>query len=250
MPHEIATRRVLYEIAGMQSIQPREFTFTGADGESLPGRIYSTNRARGVVVIIEGYPDPGFVQHVGCRFMDMQWSISLAQLIAASGLAAITYANRQPAADALTLFDHLTTNSSRLGIDGSRLALWATSGHGPVAISLLSRVSCAVLSNPITDVRLREDASTFAPGASADRSARQAEIPIFVVRSGKDETPGLNASLDRFIANALAENRPITVVNHAAAPHSFELNHDSSTTRQIIRQALEFLDDWLHTSGG
>jgi hypothetical protein len=218
----------------MQSLQPRDFEFTGADCEPLPGRIYlpdTTDLAPGVVVIVEGYPDPGFVKHVGCRFMDMQWSISVAQLIAASGMAAITYANRQPAADAAAIVDYVSTHASRLGIDGSRIALWATSGHGPVAISLLNRASCAVLSNPMTE------------GAGVVSLS----VPIFLIRSGKDETPGLNVSLDRFIASALAQNQPITVVNHHEAPHSFELYHDSSTTRLILRQALEFLQQRLHT---
>ena len=231
MPHEVATRRVLYEIPGMQSIQPRELTFSGADGEPLAGRIYSpssTGRAPHAVLIVEGYPDPGFVKHVGCRFMDMEWSISLAQLIAASGMAAITYANRQPAADAVAIIDHAIANAPRLGIDASRIALWATSGHGPVAISVLNRASCAVLSNPMTE------GVTLA-----------ANVPLFLIRSGKDETSGLNAALDRFIALALSQNQPMTVVNHAEAPHSFELYHDSSTTRQIIRQALRFLSDQL-----
>ena len=230
MPHEVSTRRVLYEIPGMQSIQPREFTFTGADGEPLPGRIYapSTGRACGVVVIIEGYPDPGFVKHVGCRFMDMQWSISVAQLIAASGMAAVTYANRQPGADAGAVIDYITANAARLGIDGSRVALWATSGHGPVAIALVNRALCAVLSNPMTE-----------------NVALTAGVPVFVIRSGKDETPGLNAALDRFIALALSQNQPMTVVNHAEAPHSFELFHDSSETRRIVREALAFLSDHL-----
>ena len=240
MPHEVATRRVLYEIPGMQSIEPREFAVTGADGEPLAARIYSPLAAdggrlrqgygpTGCVVIVEGYPDPGFVKHVGCRFMDMQWSISVAQLIAASGMAAITYANRQPAADAMAIIEYATTNASRLGIDGSRIALWATSGHAPVAISLLDRASCAVLSNPMTD------------GAGVVSQP----VPIFLIRSGKDETPGLNVSLDRFTANALAQNQPITLVNHHDAPHSFELYHDSSTTRHIIRQALGFLSEQL-----
>ena len=238
MAHEVATRRVLYEIPGMQAIHPREFRFAGADGEPLPGRIYSPLsplRQRfgepGCVVIVEGYPDPGFVKHVGCRFMDMQWSISVAQLIAATGMAAITYANRQPAADALAIIDYATANSAQLGIDGSRLGLWATSGHGPVALSVLDRVSCAVLSNPVT--------------GPATTLSLPAAVPMFVIRSGKDETPGLNESLDRFVASALTVNHPITLVNHPEASHAFELNHDSSTTRHLIRQALTFLSDEL-----
>jgi hypothetical protein len=231
MPHEIATRRVLYEIPGMNAIEPREFEFPGSDGQPLAGRIYlpsSADPPAAVVVIVEGFPDPGFVKHVGCRFMDMQWSISMAQLIAASGVAAITYANRTPAADAIAVIEHVTQKL------GSRIALWATSGHGPVAISVLDRVSCGVLSNPITE------------GATA----LPAGVPMFVIRSGKDETPGLNTALDRFIALAMSQNQPMTLVNHPEAPHSFELYDNSEAARLILRQALEFLRTQLHTSGG
>ena len=234
MPHEIATRRVLYEIPGMNAIEPREFEFPGSDGQPLAGRIYlppsslSADSLAAVVVIVEGYPDPGFVKHVGCRFMDMQWSISMAQLIAASGMAAITYANRQPAADANAVIDHVTAKL------GSRIALWATSGHGPVAISVLDRVSCGVLSNPITD----------------GVTALPAGVPMFVIRSGKDETPGLNTALDRFIALAMSQNQPMTLVNHADAPHSFELYDDGPAARFILRQALEFLQSQLRTTVG
>jgi dipeptidyl aminopeptidase/acylaminoacyl peptidase len=228
MPHEIATRRVLYETAGAIGITPQEFTFRGSDGEPLAGRIYlpaSNDRSR-IVVIVESYPDPGFVKQVGCRFMDMQWSISMAQLVAASGLAVVTYANRQPAPDLAALIDYLGA--------ASRVGFWATSGHAPVAISMLDRAECAVLSNPVT-----RGVATIA-----------ANVPMFVIRSGKDETPGLNESLDRFVAAMLAENRQIAVVNYPDGPHSFELYHDNAATRLILRQALEFLRAQLHTSEG
>jgi hypothetical protein len=147
----------------------------------------------------------------------------MAQLIAASGLAAITHANRQPAPDLAALIDHLG--------DRSGVAIWATSGHAPVAMSKLDRVACAVLSNPVTQ----------------GVNAIPAPAPVFVIRSGKDETPGLNAALDGFIAQALAANQPVTVVNYPEGPHAFELYHDNEATRLIIRQALEFLRAQLHT---
>ena len=65
--------------------------------------------------------------------------------------------------------------------------------------------------------------------------------PLLLVRSGRDETPGLNEALDRFIADAIASNRPVTVANHPTASHSFELNHDRALTRSVLRQALAFL---------
>ena len=34
--HEVATRRVLYEIPGMQSVRVRKDQFPGADGQPVP----------------------------------------------------------------------------------------------------------------------------------------------------------------------------------------------------------------------
>jgi hypothetical protein len=38
-----------------------------------------------------------------------------------------------------------------------------------------------------------------------------------------------------------ARNLPVTLLNHAEAPHAFDLMHDSETSRQIIRDILAFL---------
>lgn len=232
----------------MATVTSRKHEFAGVDGQPLPLEIYRPAGATGLlpaVLIIEGYPDPGFAAFLGCRFMEMDWSISLAQLIGASGLAAVTYANREPVADAHRLLEHLAASGPALGIDPSRLGLWATSGHGPLAVSLLGRVGCAVLSNAYTrDIapatQVADAAATFrfvAPPASGFAVA----TPMFVIRSGKDEMPGLNESLDRFTAHALSLNAPVTVAHHPDAPHSFELFHDSDRTRQVLRQALTFL---------
>jgi acetyl esterase/lipase len=168
-----------------------------------------------IVAIVEGYPDPGFEQKLGCKFMEMEWTIGIARLIAASGMTAVTHSNRDPEPDALALIDHLSANGGPVGI-------WATSGHGPVALSAAKRAVCAVLTTPIT--------KDFCP-----------DTPLFVVRAGKDETPGLNAALDAFAARAIAENRPLTLVNYPDAPHSFELSVDRAETRRILQQGLDFL---------
>jgi hypothetical protein len=202
---------VLYEIPGMHSVQVRDDSFTGADGESLPMRVYGTHGP--IVVILTGYPDPGFSQRLGCRFMDMEWSISMAQLIAASGMTAITHSNRDPKPDAEALMRFLS---------GKKIGIWATSGHAPVAFHALRHADCAVFSNPIVGV-LPEGK------------------PALLIRSGKDETPGLNAALDQCVAAALATNQPITVVNHPEALHSFDLFHPGPETGRILRQGLEFL---------
>ena len=217
MRHEITTRRVLYEIPGMESVRVRRDHFRGAGGHPLPLEIYEPAAPAGdvVVAIVEGYPDPGFEQRLGCKFMEMAWTISMAKLIAASGMTAVTHSNRDPEPDARALMDHLNANGGKVGI-------WATSGHGPIALSAAATAACAVLTNPVT--------KEFCP-----------HTPLFLVRSGKDDTPGLNQALDRFVAKAIEDHRPITLVNYPDAPHAFELSVDSPDTRRILQQGLEFL---------
>jgi acetyl esterase/lipase len=67
------------------------------------------------------------------------------------------------------------------------------------------------------------------------------DMPLFIVRAGQDETPHLNETIDRFLVKALICNLPVTFANHPAAPHSFDVMHDSETSREIIRQILAFM---------
>jgi hypothetical protein len=215
--HEVTTRRVLYAIPGMDAVVVHDDEFIGADGQVLPLRIYEASQPISdpppVVVIVAGYPDPGFTAKLGCRFMEMAWTISMAQLIAASGMTAITHSNRDPQADAVALMTSL---------QGSRIGIWATSGHCPVAFHALRYADCAVFSNPIV--------GEIAAGK-----------PMFLIRSGKAETPGLNAALDALLARGLSENAPITLVNVPDAPHSFDLFHPGPETGRILQQGLDFL---------
>jgi acetyl esterase/lipase len=67
------------------------------------------------------------------------------------------------------------------------------------------------------------------------------DVPLFIARAGLDEMPHLNETLDRFLAQALTCNLPITFTNHPEAPHAFDLFHDSEESREIIRQILAFM---------
>ena len=75
-------------------------------------------------------------------------------------------------------------------------------------------------------------------GWQARANAAQANsfeaLPLFVARAGQDQFEGFTASIDRFITNALAVNRPVTFVNHATGPHAFDLFEDSETSREIL----------------
>jgi acetyl esterase/lipase len=170
--------------------------------------------------------------------------VSWARLVAASGMIGVTYSNRVPD-DGRAVLAYLRSNAAALGIDEARLAIWAASGNSPMAMSLLDGVRCAALCYPFIGLgngpEVQQAAAMFHFAAPAMTLEELPAIPLFVARAGRDEMPGLNALIDRFVPAAIARGLPITVVNHPTGPHSFELLEDSPTTRAVVQQLLAFL---------
>ncbi len=261
LPEDHVTRKtVLCRVPGMDAVRVQADLRYGRDEDgSLTLDICHPpeegSALRPAVVLVNGYPDPGMQRIFGCRFKEWGAATSWARLIAASGLSAVTYANLDPVIDLGKVLGHLRDEGAAMGIDGSRLALLAFSGHGPLALEAIIEsgavqpLRAAALLCPFT---LDLDGSTaVADAARAFRFANPAagrsvddfpqETALFVARAGQDEMPGLNASLDRFAAKALARNLPLTLVNLPEAPHAFDVNHDRETSRHAIRSALAFL---------
>jgi len=207
------------------------------------------------VVFISGYPDPGFQKMLGCKLKDMEFYVSWGQLAAASGLVAITYTTgNEPAADVHALLQYVRHNSAVLGIDENRIGVWAGSGNVPNALSVLMQgareyLKCAVLcygfmldfegTSSVADAAKQIGFANPCAGKSV--ADLPPDIPLFIVRAGRDEMPHLNETMDSFLGKALSCNLPITFVNHPAAPHAFDLMDDSETSRETIRQILRFM---------
>jgi hypothetical protein len=114
-------------------------------------------------------------------------------------------------------------------------------------------LKCAVLCYPYTldldgSTQVADAVKLFRfvnPSAGKSVSDLPPDLPLFIARAGRDEMPGLNESLDRFLFSALSCNLPITFVNHPVAPHAFDLFHDSDVSREIIRRILGFMHHHL-----
>jgi acetyl esterase/lipase len=262
--HEMALKTVGYRVPGMDAVTVvHDIEFSAADGGPLAFDLYAPPDAGQsgnppVVVIVAGFPDPGFQRMLGCRFKEMGSTVSWARLMAASGIAAVAYANRDPAANLAALLAHLRSNAAPLGFDAQRLGLFASSGNAPLALWALmgesgSNPRCAALLYPFTLDReghtVVADASRafhfVHPGAGRSVADLPADAPLFLARAGRDENPGLNDTLDRFVFDALSRNRPVAVTNHPAGPHAFDLLDDSDTTRRVIGKTLAFLGENL-----
>jgi hypothetical protein len=256
----ISKQELVYRIAGMENVRVRrDVEYLAADGEALTMDIYYPPDAkRGArlpaVVFVAGFPDAGFETKVGCKFKEMGASVSWGRVTAASGLVAITYTNREPARDIQALLQYVRGNAAALEIDEKRIGVWASSGNVPLALSVLmgeasDDVKCAVL---CYGYMLDLDGSTHVADAAktwgfvnpcAGKSVAELpkDVPLFIVRAGQDGMPHLNETLERFLSAALRHNLPVTFMNHTAAPHAFDLLHESATSREIVRQILRFM---------
>jgi acetyl esterase/lipase len=261
----ISRKRVVYTIDGMDAVTiRRDVEYGTSDAGPLTMDLYyppGMDRAARLpaVVFVTGFADRGTQMMVGCKFKEMGAYLSWAELVAASGMIGITYANEQPDRDALAVLTYVREHAQELQIDATRIGIWSGSGNVPnaLALSMRARVACAALFYAYT---LDLDGATDVAGAQAqfrfvNASAGRTiadlprEIPLFIARAGQDQMPGLNAALDRFIAQAISANLPLTVVNHPSGPHAFELFDDSATSREIVRQGLAFLRFHLGVPG-
>jgi dienelactone hydrolase len=203
------------------------------------------------VIFVTGYSDLRSREMLGCKLKEMAAYVCWARLVACHGMVAITYASEDPVADVRLLLEHVRRNAASLRVDAARLGVWSCSGNVPNALALLAddaELRCAALcyGYMLDEAGCREVAEGaatfgFVNPTSGVRAATVADVPMLIARAGKDETPGLNASLDRFVTRALAENLPLTVVNHPEGPHAFDIFDRSARSRAVIRQVLGFL---------
>src|SRR3990172_10772595 len=109
----ISKKRVVYEMPGVDAVTTRpDIVFGSRDGDALIMDVYyppdfKDGARLPTVVIVAGFPDLGFQRIVGCKFKEMGSSVSWARLTAASGMGAITYSNRSPAADVHALLQYV-----------------------------------------------------------------------------------------------------------------------------------------------
>ena len=254
---EIAKKKVVHQMPGMEALPVRrDLTYRSTSGSQLPLDIYyppATARRAPVVLAPLAYPDPqGGVRTFGPL-------TSWAQLIAASGMAAVLYANEKPSEDADAALQYLRGSADTLMLDLQRLGLFAASGNATVAMATVMRdrgVRCAALmcgytmdldgSTAVADMSLQYGFVNACAGKSIDDLP--IDVPLLLVRAGRDSSPGLNEALDRVIGRSLGRNLPLTVINHASGGHGFDVDEDAAISTDIIQQVLGFLHRHLVTA--
>lgn len=197
-----------------------------ADGVARELDLYLPSASRDeplpvVVFVNRGYPD----------LRNWEWYQSWAALVASAGMAAVVYDADEGDGDRQLrqLLDTLRERSADLQLDPSRIALWASSGHVPIAWPY-------AMSGEGRELR----ALVIYYGRPMSTAAPREDLPLFVVRTGID-SPQLNADLDGALASAIEKNVDLHLVTYPSGRHGFDGFDDTERSRRIIEETVEFL---------
>lgn len=212
----------------------------------VPADLKSDERRPLVILVHGGVPASLPVKDTGAY---RSWG----RLIAAHGMVAVTFTHRlrwplsqvqEAASDVRAAIDFARANASKFNAQPERMCIAAYSAGGPLLTVALQDerryVRCQLAIYTLVDASgfAIADEAKFALATYLDKPSFP---PLFVARAGRDAIPTLNERLDAFVARAIAANAPITVVNHPAGEHGFDVANDDERSREIIRAALEFL---------
>jgi dienelactone hydrolase len=163
----------------------------------------------------------------------------------------------EAASDVTAAIEHVRTNAASLNVDKDRIGLAAFSAGGPMLTLAMrekpSYVRCLVAFYAFLDIKQSELHATnesaelvtaFSPITHLENDADKI-APMFIARAGLDQIPTMNDSIDRFIREAISKNATITVANHAQGVHGFDNQNDDERSREIIRNAIDFMKTHL-----
>jgi acetyl esterase/lipase len=191
---------------------------------------------------------------------------SYGSILAASGFAGISFSKRYARGpegtlrgieDPRDLIGYVRGHAAKLSVDKDRLAFWGFSAGGLLLAPVLKdgapysrAVVCFYCVSDIDQdtwagvggVTEEGVAHARSEGSSVEQihTASHALPPIFVGRAGLD-SPELNGTIDKLVAEALAKNASIEVLNHPTGRHGFDIIDANERSREIIRRVLDFL---------
>jgi acetyl esterase/lipase len=251
--HDVFTRTVRLTLEGMDRVRvQRDLPYRAQHHPDCLLDVYSPGDASSpspAVVIVTGYPLP---------YRKIGWTTSMCRLLAASGVAAVAYGAAEPVDDLRAVFDHVTSHAEELGLEATRLGVLAVSGNVPTALTTLLRhddrrpVCAAFAYGALLDLDGSSDVAQAArqfgfanPTAGRQCDDLRGDVPLLIVRAGRDEFTAMNASIDRFVSRALARNLPVSLVNYPEGIHAFDLFDESRSSKNAVRAVLQFCREHL-----
>lgn len=229
----------------------REYAFDAYLPEPAP------DRPPPVVVLVHGDAPSGFLREPRRWGQYRSWGA----LLAANGMAAIAFDHgssegrtRIPTvvAEIRALLAAVERDAERRRIDASRICVWSGSAGVPFGIAAAldhPAVRCQVAFYGPMDLRTDDtrtdpeappaDLVEFSPITTLERRGGGIQ-PLLIAKAGLDR-PGINDSIDAFMAKAEALGAPVRLETHADGRHAFDILDDDDRSREIIKASVDFM---------
>lgn len=257
---DVTTRKVVYQTPAMEKvIIKQDLVYKTKEGKDLTFDLNYPPEFNGetrlpVVVLDLGYADDVFKSPLKSWEVYKDW----AKIFAASGMAAINYSTHQPATDIHDLIQHIRENAEELKLDADSIGMWSCSGNVINALTVLmderkDYLKCAALYYGLMltpDQKLHDTILKFSKmvnfsieGIDKIKNFHK-DLPLMIVRAGKDRDD-INQTIDHFIAQAISNNVPLTLINYTEGHHAFDVTDNNARSRDIIEQTMKFMKSHL-----
>lgn len=257
---------IVYTIDGMEKAQVKEgITYkTLPDGDQLLMDVYLPEEA----ITGKKYPAVIFVHGRARNPVNLKSRgqyVSWAQLVAKSGMAAVTFNYRltnyenteESYSDIKELIGYVRKNADSLQIDKDRLAIITFSASGVVGLYMplkerppfikamvsyynwLDLEEMREFNDPAVFKKLNE----YAPLTWIQREPQKI-APMLVVKAGKDSEQ-INKTIDNFMKVAKEKKADVQLLVHPEGDHGFDFENDNDTSREIIKKTVDFFTKHL-----
>jgi hypothetical protein len=247
-----------YSLPNMADVTVRHEAYLAVDGEALimdvfyPPAMAKEEKAP-VVIFVAGYSDSSPVTKGPLK--EFSYYVSWGRLVAAAGLIAVTYQTERPS-DIESLVSYIRKHASELRIDPDRIGLWSCSANCLTAVSFAMQKDLGYLKfavfyygimlSPDNWRRQEIDALCAQRGCYAVElkgiAHIRADLPVFIVKAGRDDVPYVNDSIDHFVGLANKEHALLTLVDFENGKHGFDDEQKSDPKASaIIRETLAFI---------
>lgn len=224
-PHDVTTYGVVWRVPAMERVVPRTGIAYG-DG-ALTLDLYPPPDATGKPV-----PVVVFANVTGLPYGTWEIYRDWARLVAAHGMAGVVYQGDRgsPARSLDAVLARLAKDGAKLGVDPSRVAVWACSANVTLALPWL-------MGSPPSGVR----AAVLYYGATPVPTLRN-DLPVLYVLAGRD-APALNDGIRRLFEQAARERAPWTMVNAPGLTHAFDALDEGAESRRLVKETVAWLVD-------
>jgi acetyl esterase/lipase len=247
-----------FSLPGMDEVIVTHLDYPSADGSPLPMDVYSPPDSEGlvplpVVIFVMGYADsaPSRAEPLKEQNNYVSWG----RLVAASGLIAVTYQTEQ-ADDLEAVAAWIQENGHIHHMDPNRIGLWSCEASSLTAVSFAMQEGRDFLKFAVfyygqmltPDNEFRDGINDMCARSGCysaelkDVTRLRTDLPLLIVRAGREPMRYVNDSIDHFVDVALVSDVNLTLIEFEEGKRYFEeFQRHNPRSAEIIEQTLEFM---------